>query len=467
MSKSYISRDAEKDLHAWLQRKSRCPLILRGARQVGKSTLVREFARKKKLILHEVNLERHVHLNSLFGAFDTRRILREIENIVGQGPIVAGGTLLFLDEIQATPQAIAALRYLAEDHPDLPVIAAGSLLEFALSDHSFSMPVGRVEYACLGPLRFGEFLDARNEERLRSYLCGFGRLSDHSEFLHDTLLQQLRDFLIVGGMPGALRDFLETNDLREATRVHRMILRTFADDFAKYARGEKLRVLQRVLDFVPATVGTKCKYVNISREWKSREIRAAIDLLSLARVIHPVHHTSAASPPIKIGSNESVFKSVFLDAGLMNASLGTERISLQDFAEQTFAHEGRLAEQFVGQHLLYSNEIFAEPALYYWLREGKKNNAEVDYLVEHKGGVVAVEVKSGTSGSLRSLHQYMALRNQAFAVRFDLNPPSMQEVKQIVITPKGQKSIAYTLLSLPLYFVEQFGRLCRVFGTDS
>jgi len=281
-----IYRMAENSLSAWYRKKRRKPLVIRGARQVGKSTLVRRFAEKNGLVLNEINLEQRLYLDNIFKSLDMEVILRELDALAGRR-IHSPNAVLFLDEIQATPHAIAALRYFYETLPDLPVIAAGSLLEFALSNHHFSMPVGRIEYYHLGPLTFGEFLNA-TEPALAPYLSEFHPGRPVPLAAHEKLIRRQREYLFVGGMPEAVYAFVSENALPAVTDVHRSIAKTYQDDFSKYAKQKDLALMQKVFRQIPRMIGQKVKYSNISREDKSRDVRAAIDLLVKARVCHQI-----------------------------------------------------------------------------------------------------------------------------------------------------------------------------------
>ncbi|MDD5672688.1 MAG: AAA family ATPase [Chitinivibrionales bacterium] len=459
----YMKRFAENFFNTWLKSKSRKPLIVRGARQVGKSTFVRQVAQADTITLHEINLERHPELQLIFKTMDPVRILREIELVLNKGPIHDRHTLLFLDEIQAVPEAIAALRYFYEERPHLAVIAAGSLLEFTLSDHRFSMPVGRLEYYHLGPMSFGEFLVAGGRQQLQNYLSAYRTPQDASAAAHESLMALVRDYLFTGGMPEAVKSFFLDHDPRSVREIHLSILNTCRDDFAKYADKNQLQRLRRVFDYVPVSIGKKFTFAQVNRDWQAKEIRSAADMLAQAGLISRVHHVSGAGVPLGTGLQDTVFKPLFLDVGLMNTASGAAPLTLEQFQSERFMHEGPLAEQFVGQHLLYAAGAQARPELFYWLREGRSANAEVDYVIQAGSHVVPVEVKAGATGSLRSLHQFVAAYNTPLAVRFDMNPPSMQSVKHTVVTPKGNKDISFVLMSLPLYMVEQCPGLARSF----
>ena len=247
-------RLAQKDLKKWFTKTRSKPLIIREARQVGKSTLVRQFADANKLTLHEINLERHQQLNDLFKNSTVANILKELSFAIGKGAIKSTKSILFLDEVQATPAVIPLLRYFYEEYPELAIICAGSLLEFTLADHNFSMPVGRVEYLFLGPMTYSEFLLAHNEHDLYELIHDY-KQGDFPKTAHERLLYRFRDYLVVGGMPEAVLVSSEKEDFESISDVHSSILETYIDDFGKYGRGSQLTRLQTVFQYVPAHIG--------------------------------------------------------------------------------------------------------------------------------------------------------------------------------------------------------------------
>lgn len=452
-----MKRSAEKRLLAWLSDARRKPLVLRGARQVGKSTLVRQFAADRGLLLNEINLERHLALEQTFASLDVKRIRSELDALAGRS-ITAPQSLLFLDEIQAVPSALQALRYLYEDLPDLPVVAAGSLLEFTLSKHTFSMPVGRIEYHHLGPMLFREFLEAV-EPALCPYLDSLTPDAVLPEMAHRKLLERLRHYFFVGGMPEAVQAFAESGSLEGAAAVHRRIISTYEDDFSKYARHRDLALLQQVFRKIPRMVGEKVKYVNIAREELSRDVKSALRLLNRARVCHLVYSSTCSGVPLQADVNETAYKLLFLDVGLMNAACGLDWIALSRMEDARLVNEGAVAEQFAGQHLAYRADGLETPEVVYWLREGRECNAEVDYVISRGADLFPIEIKAGKSGTLRSLHQFAAHKNMQTAVRFDMNQPSRQTVTCRLATQGHDASYRFQLLSLPLYAVGEIGRL--------
>ena len=450
-----MKRADEVYLSEWLKDKRRKPLILRGARQVGKSTLIRQFASQQGLVLNEINLERHLSLGKAFATLDVKRICSELEVHTGR-PVTAPGSLLFLDEIQAVPQALAALRYFHEELPELPVIAAGSLLEFTLADHAFSMPVGRIAYHHLGPMTFREFVEAISPDALR-YLNTFTIDCPLPEAAHQLLMGLVRQYLFVGGMPEAIQAYCETGSMQSAVAVHRSIIHTYEDDFAKYARSKDLALIQEVFRRIPSMVGQKVKYVNFSRDVLSRDIKAILQMLRKARVCHAVYNSPCSGIPLRANMDETAWKLLFLDVGLMNYACGMDWLAIQQLNELQLVNEGAVAEQFIGQHLAYLEGGLEEPALVYWLREGRSDNAELDYVLSRGSDIFPVEVKAGKGGSLRSLHQFAMAKKMRKAFRFDANPPSRQT---LTLSAAGSDADAtFELVSLPLYAVCELGRL--------
>jgi len=448
-----MKRFMEHQLRHWLQKSRRKPLIIRGARQVGKSTLVQNFAREQHLKLAEVNLEKHPDLDDIFATNDLDMILPELE-LLAETNLRQQNTLLFLDEIQSAPKAIAALRYFREEMPQLPVVAAGSLLEFVLSKHHFSMPVGRVEYLHLGPMSFQEFLLAAGDDILSSYLENFHMQRSLPQTAHRKLLQRQRQYLYIGGMPESILAFCETGGMLETKDVQRSIAQTYQDDFAKYSREPGLGRIHTVFNAITRIAGEKVKYANISREDRAKDLKQAIDLLIKARLLLPVYHSHCAGIPIKSGINKKIFKLFFLDIGLLNYLNGLEWPQISTLDERSLLNEGKLAEQFVAQHLAYRFAGREPPELFYWLREGKTGNAEVDFVLSSGKTIVPVEVKAGKSGSIKSLQQFAVDRKAAITCRFDLNPPSVQDICHRIKQKQQVKTVQTTLVSLPLYLVE-------------
>ncbi len=449
-----MQRSMENQLIRWLKKPRRKPLVIRGARQVGKSTLVQNFARTQQLKLAEINLEKHGNLNDIFGTNDLDIIIPELE-LLARTSLRQDNALLFLDEIQSTPNAIAALRYFREEMPFLPVVAAGSLLEFILEKHIFSMPVGRVEYLHLGPMTFKEFLLATGDEMLLSYVEGFQLSRPLPQTAHQKLLQRQRHYIYIGGMPESILAFCESGSMLDTRDVHRSIIQTYQDDFAKYSREQTLGRIHTVFNATPRIVGDKVKYSNISREDRAKNLKQAIDLLTKARLLLPAYHSNCSGIPIKSGINAKFYKLYFLDIGLLNYLNGLEWSNISALDERALLNEGVLAEQFIAQHLAYRCEGLEPPQLIYWVREGKTGNAEVDFVTSAGKTIVPIEVKSGKSGSLKSLQQFTVDKRATLACRFDLNPPSIQDLSYRTRQKIDVQAVNYKLISLPLYLIEE------------
>jgi len=458
-----MRRHAEEKLKSWYAGARRKPLVIRGARQVGKSTLVRRFCAAEGITLFEINLEKHRSLDTVFATLDLDTIIRELQVVVGRRITAAGG-LLFLDEIQATPHAIAALRYFSEERPELAVIVAGSLMEFALADHSFSMPVGRVEYFRMGPVTFMEYLNAGDPE-LAHYLSEHEIGAFFPESAHRKLVDHQRRFLSIGGMPEVVQAAIDGASFQELNVLQRSLVDTFRDDFAKYASQSQLVRLHVLFDAIPQWVGRKVIYSKMVPEGVSATVRTHLELLVRAGLCTPVHHTAASGIPLAAQTDPDVYKLIHLDVGLLTMMSGLSWTDIARPDARALVNEGVLAEQFVGQELLAALTNSPDRGLYYWLRDKKSANAEVDFVVSHGGTIIPVEVKAGRSGALKSLHQLVHQKRLPFAVRFDLNPPSDQMV-DVRIMPHGGAgsttapvSVSYRLISLPLYFAGELPRL--------
>jgi uncharacterized protein len=446
-----MKRFAEAHLNNWFDSKRRKVLVIRGARQVGKSTLVRNFAASRKLVLLEINLEQFPS-TSIWQSMQGEKILREIELVKEQK--ITPNTLLFIDEIQNCPVALSALRYLNEETPEIPVIAAGSLLEFVLGDEEISMPVGRISYFHLGPMSFREVLLAKNKTILEESLHTVDFASP-SLSAFNNLKECYKEYLFTGGMPEAVQASIDENSILASREIHRSIISTYKDDFGKYKKRIPPESIDKVFNYIPLHLGQKVKYVNISRELASSRLKGAVDALIKARIALPACHSSCSGIPLKSAINPDVYKLYFLDVGL---SVYMSGLGWVDFAndDSKLINQGNISEQFVAQHLAYRFNGLEAPELYYWLREGKSNNAEVDFVISNKGKLVIIEIKSGKSGSLRSVHQLIAKTGLNKAYRFDINPPSIQNIHTSVRSKDGQREIAFELVSCPVYMIETF-----------
>ena len=449
-----MKRNTYKYLKDWKNSKNRKPLVIRGARQVGKTWIVREFGKVEFENMIEINFDKNQTIADLFLLADVNTILRSLElelNI----DIHVGKTLLFLDEIQSAPKILSRLRYFYEDIPDLHVIAAGSLLEFLLEEHNFSMPVGRIEYLFMGPMRFEEFLLALGENKLVNYLAQYTFEDTIPESIHQKLLNYVKNFFIVGGMPAAVDIFKDQGNYREALREQQSILQTYVDDFNKYRKNVNAGRLDKVFRRIPSLAGQKVKYVNIDRNEKTAALAQAIHLLELARVIYCVRHTAGNGLPLEAEVNDRNYKPIFLDIGLMQSALNLRYSDVLKTKELIEINAGSLAEQFVGQHLLFDFEYYEKPSLYYWNRESKSSTAEIDYLITYKGQIVPVEVKAGKTGTLRSLHLFVSSKKADLAIKYSSAKPLCDELQTIA----SCQPRLFILLSIPFYLIDQTRRL--------
>jgi len=452
-----VYRTALEYLAAWRTRPSRKPLILRGARQVGKTHLVRRFAAEHFDRLVELNFERDPELASLFAGNDPGQTVQRLE-LEFDGSMESGAVLLFLDEIQAAPLVLTALRYFREERPELHVVAAGSLLDHLLEDHALPMPVGRVEYLHLGPMTFEEFLLAAGRERLARFLGTLAPDGAVPAAIHDRLMGLLRQYLATGGMPEAVGAFLAGGSYRDCEAVQQSILSTYQDDFGRYGRRTDQARLVKVFRSLPRLVGSRFKYVHVDREERSKDLARALHLLCLARVAYRVRHSASNGLPLAAEAREARFKPLFLDVGLMLRALGLNLLDLERHEDVLLVNAGAVCEQLVGQHLMYSGPPYAEPELHFWAREKRNATAEVDYVISESGEVVPVEVKRGKTGTLRSLHLFLREKRRGLGVRLNSEPPSLLTA---TATLPDSRRLTFRLLSLPLYLVGQVRRMVQ------
>ena len=392
-----MKRFIAKKLLAWKNSERRKPLIIRGARQVGKTWSVLDFGRSHfEGSLHVIDLERHPDWHRVFdGNLSASRILSEFEILIN-ARIVPGKDLLFLDEIQSCPRSIMALRYFYEECPELHVIAAGSLLEFAMRDVSF--PVGRIQLLNMVPMSFLEFLMATgNDIAAETILSPPSRLP---ESVHNMLLEELRRYMFIGGMPECVLVYSRSGKMRDAFEVQAELVNAFRQDFSKYAPHADKRCLNAVFASTARSVGRQVKYAHMAEGCTNPTIKKAFNLLCLARVIRKVSASSPPELPLGASASERKFKALMVDIGLKQHLSGMPVDVEYARTDLLAIHQGAMAEQFVGQELVAAGQ----DELYYWAREAKSSTAEVDFLITVEGRIHPVEVKSGAAGRLRSLH---------------------------------------------------------------
>lgn len=394
-----MKRDFVKELEVWKNEVTRKPLLLRGARQVGKSWLVQAFASSFSNFV-EINFEKDKSARSLFaGDVHIPQLLERLSLYAG-GKIIPGQTLLFLDEIQECEEALTALRYFKEDCPELHVIAAGSLVEFALA--KLGLPVGRIQFLHLYPLSFGEYLSAIGREELRHYLLG----REVPRAIHLQLLDLLKTYLWLGGMPAVVQAWLDHKDVQLCQRLQDEILQAYRQDFLKYAKRNQVDHVAQVFEAIPVQLGRKFVYSHVNPHIRAQALGQALRLLEMAGIALPVYHTSAQGLPLGATKNEKHFKMFFFDVGLAQRLLGLD-MRAWVLHELTIANVGVIAEQFVAQELTSYASPRLKAELFYWHRESPASNAEVDFVTVKDREIIPVEVKSKIKGGLKSLKMFL------------------------------------------------------------
>ncbi len=437
-----MKRKIDISLKQWKESLVRQPLLVRGARQVGKTYSITVFGHTEFDNVLAVNFEEQPELSNCFSDFDPKAIIDRL-SILTRTVIEPGKTLLFLDEIQECPKAITALRYFYEKMPELHVVSAGSLIEFTLHSEDFRMPVGRVQSIFMFPLTFDEYLMALNETQLLDYLATVDLQTGVEPIFSERLETLMRQYLLVGGMPAAVKAFSNKVILEEVQRLQAGLIRSYGDDFAKYASSAKHKYLKGVYNNAPRMVGQRYKYSHVDRKIESKFLKEALGLLCDARCIYRVFHTSGAGVPMAAGINQRKFKIIFLDVGLMQNSLGVQSSLILDKSIMQI-NAGSVAEQFVGQELLANSDHYSEPELFFWARDARGSSAEVDYLLETAGQSIPIEVKSGSTGSLKSMRLFLEKYPKTpLGIRY-----SMHEL-----------SYHNQILSIPLYMLSQTSRL--------
>lgn len=421
----YYDRNIDGYLREWSKREDHKPLLLRGARQVGKSTAVRHLGEQFSQYV-EINFERNPEYKALFqGNLDVRRIVAQMSAMYGK-QIVAGSTLLFLDEIQECQGAIMALRFFWEDMPQLHVVAAGSLLEFAL-DELPTFGVGRIHSLYMYPMTFDEFLLANGQSLLLEARRQSSAQSPLPAPLYDKIVELFRTYMIVGGMPEAVASWVGRHDFIRCQEIQDDILTGYEDDFPKYRKKVDTDLLRATLRSVASQVTKKFVYADVASGYRTADVKKALDLLCKAGLVVPVTHTAANGLPLGEGSDERYRKMLFLDSGLLlrmlnmtlgNATQTTTQILTANVAD--LVNKGSLAEMIAGLEILRNQTPNLRHELFYWVRQTKNSQAEIDYVVAKNSAVMPVEVKAGRQGGMRSLWNFMRDKHLSEAIRCSL-----------------------------------------------
>ena len=429
------------ELEAWkINNELRKPLLLRGARQVGKTTLVNEFAKSYTHSIH-LNLERKDDAKYFHNFNDAKTIVNALFAVNSIPSSQLKNTLLFIDEIQESPEAIALLRYFYEDVPELHVIAAGSLLEHVMRKVK-SFPVGRVQYLYVHPLNFSEFLNAKQKTGALEQL----QKVPVPDFAHQLLLKQFHEYAIIGGMPEVVKTYLSTNSLSDLPKIYEGIWASYKDDVEKYAENTtSSRVIKHIMNTAHLFVDQRIKFQNFGNSnYKSREVSEAMRSLNDARIIQLIYPTTAISPPIIPDLKKSP-RLQFLDTGLINHELAiqVDMLALEDL---NTTYKGAIIPHLVTQEIM-SLSTHKYKQTNFWVREKVQSSAEVDIVLQYEDKLIPVEIKSGSEGKLKSLHQFIEKVDHPYAIRLYAGPFKIEEHS----TPTLGKP--YYLMNLPYYLV--------------
>ena len=426
-----MDRFIHKSLLDWKHEPDRKVLLLRGARQVGKTWSARFLAKTFDHFL-EINFELDRNVHAFFEqSLDPKDLCRNLSAYYNV-PIEDGKTLVFFDEIQACIPAISSLRFFHEKRPDLHVLAAGSLLEFALEELP-SFGVGRIASIWMYPMSFDEFLLACGEEQLLKLKKEAGPSRPIHNVFHQKLLMYLRQFLLIGGLPEVVQTFLNTNNYAPAIRILDRLITGLADDFAKYKARVPVSRLRATFDSVVHQMSNKFMYSKTVAQANHGQIKEAVQLLEKARLVYRVQHTAANGLPLGAEINSKKFKLILFDHGMFQRMLGLQPSDLLLPNDYASAHRGALAELFAGLELLKNNDPYARPQLYYWQRDKKGSQAEVDYVIQHHHLICPLEIKSGTQGKMQSLYQFLKTKKIQTGFRSSLE--NFGEYKNIHVIP--------------------------------
>ena len=416
----------------WKKEKNRKTLLLRGARQVGKTFIVRELANEFNHFV-EINFEKNTDIQHFFEQdLDPLRICTNLSAYYGI-PIIDGETLLFFDEIQSCPRAIQSLRFFYESKPGLHVIAAGSLLEFVLSDLT-SWGVGRIRSVYMYPMSFDEFLMASNQDALIELKKDASPGSPLNLAFHEKLKSYLKSFLLIGGMPEAVKTFIRNStDMKSVQNVLSDIAISYYDDFAKYKSRIPVLRLREVMNSVVKQAGGKYIYSQSGPLSNPAQAKEALELLEMAGLVYKVYHSSGQGLPLGAEANFKKFKSLLVDSGIFRQIAGLRLSDLLIAENIDVMNKGNIAETFAGVEMIKYTNVYEKRQLYYWHREKRGSSAEVDYLIEQDGHVVPVEVKSGRSGKMQSLNLFIGEKKLSKGIRISLE--NFSQYGKIIVIP--------------------------------
>ncbi|MDX9988269.1 DUF4143 domain-containing protein [Thiothrix unzii] len=457
-----FNRQAVTDIIHWYQQPQRKPLVIRGARQVGKTTAVRMAGKQLGVPVIEINLERHSELDPLFRRYQLDDLLFNFSLITGEAITPDKPLILFLDEAQATPAAYSCLRYFWEDMPQLAVILTGSLLDQVLNNYQLPSPVGRIEPYYMGALRFDEFLQAIGAEKESRSLDMLNARNMHliPDSLHEKLLGLVRRYTLTGGMPHCIQLGLDTHfNHTDILKYQTTLLQTYRDDFAKYRGSQTAIMLNALFNGILGQVGQQFSHKQAQEiaqqsSGDNRQLNTAIEHFQAARLFYRVLHSHADAVPLGAETKIRISKFLFLDIGLLLAAQNIPAQSLMH-APLELANRGLLAEQFVGQQLLYAKPPYVNPELYYWQPPKAEGQAEVDFLFTQGNTIIPVEVKAGSTGTIKSLHTFVIKKQSERAIRISSAKPSVEALEARLM----QQVKAFRLYNIPFYLVNRLEQL--------
>ena len=427
----YIQRNIDKTLSEWKESKNRKPLLLRGARQVGKTSAVKNLSRHFKYFI-EINFDENPIFKTLFESENSLSEICEQISILTNTPIITGETLLFLDEIQPSVAAISQLRYFYEKMPDLHLIAAGSLLQFALAELP-SFGVGRVRSVFMYPLSFQEFLLASGEKLLHECIENASFKKPLADALHKKLLGLHKKFLILGGMPEVISAYVQGTSLLEVQNILNDLVISVQSDFSKYKSRVPASRLIEVYASIAQQTGSKYSYTYPNATLNNRQIKEAIDLLMMAGLVYSVTHSASTGITLAANLNPKKVKYLIYDSGIFQRILGlniSELLMQEDF---TSINKGNIAELYVGLELIKSESPFENHMLFYWHREERNSQAEVDFVEQFGNKIVPIEVKSGKKGAMQSLFLFLEEKKLPFGLR--ISTENFTEMDRVKILP--------------------------------
>lgn len=414
----YISRNIDKYLTDWAQKESRKPLLLRGARQVGKTSAVRHLGSSFKSYV-EIDLNERRDLHSIFAPQNTPQQICDALNVLLGCNIVAGETLLLFDEIQECPEAINKLRYFYERYPELHVIATGSLLEFALEELP-SFGVGRIESLFMYPFSFAEFLNATGNVNLLNAIASADSKHPLVEAIHTKAVALLKEFIAIGGMPEVIATYVNSHSISQCQRILDTLIMSFRADFIKYRKRIDSSLINDAWMSIAEQGLGKFVYSRVNSNLRTDVIKQAVQTLVMAGLANSVVHTSANGLPLGAEVDRKYTRITMLDTGIVQRLLNLDLLPYLADADATTINKGAMAEVFVAEELIKAMSPYAQTELYCWHREDKQGNAEIDFVVEKNGNIVPIEVKSGTKGAMQSMHYFMQVKNITMGIRTSL-----------------------------------------------